>query len=190
VKKRSFLHFLAIFLGVFSACYFGSLGIIGLAAPGGMYSPFVANYFNIIGWLRDSLLWGTSTLLSLFSYPTYFETDVVLRKVNGNGIIMVYSCIGFGVMSFWTAFGAAYPEGRANKLKAIVSGLSLIWLINVCRLALVLVSANSGFRFPYFDHHDWFNILSYAAIGSMMWWWVKKDATRETQGNSIKTKDA
>jgi exosortase/archaeosortase family protein len=179
VKRNTFFHFLAVFLGVFAVCYFGSLAVIGLAAPGGMYSPFIAKYFNVIGWLRDSLLWGTRTVLNLFNYPTYFENDIVLRKLNGNGIIMVYSCVGYGVMSFWTAFGAAYPQGLANKIKLIGFGLVAIWLINVCRLALVLVSTNSDFRFPIFDHHDWFTIISYCAIGLMMWWSVRAESRRD-----------
>ena len=156
---------------MFAICYGGSKAIIGLSAPGGLYSPFVDHYLDIIAWLRASLLWGTKSILALFGISTYYFNAFVLKKTGGSGIEIIYSCIGYGVMSFWIAFIYANEGGIKQKMKWITGGLLLIWGINIMRLALVLVAANGNFKFPFFDHHTWFNIAAYLAIFMMIFYY-------------------
>ena len=54
--------------------------------------------------LRASLLWGAKGLLALFNYKTYLPDKYHLLMKGGSGVHIVYSCIGYGVMSFWGAF--------------------------------------------------------------------------------------
>jgi len=150
------------FLIIFCFFYFGTLAIIGLSAPVGYYSPFVAQHLNFIGWLRGSLLSGAKLALSLFNYRVYFEDDYVLRIQNGSAIRMVYSCVGYGIMSFWAAFILANTAPETRKLKWLIGGWLMIWCINVIRVCLVLVSNNNNWSMPSgFDHHTWFNIIAY-----------------------------
>ena len=171
LNDKNFLRFLVKFLGMFAICYGGLLVIIGLSAPGGWYSPFVDHYLNLITWLRASLLWGTKSILAVFGISTYYLNAFVLKKTGGTGIQIIYSCIGYGVMSFWIAFVYANEGGLKQKLKWITGGLLLIWIINIMRLALVLVAANGKFKFPFFDHHTWFNIAAYLAIFMMIFYY-------------------
>ena len=67
IAKNNFLRFVIVFALVFLFCYFGALFITGLAVKGGFYSSFVANYFDVAGWLRTSLIVVTKLFVSYFN---------------------------------------------------------------------------------------------------------------------------
>ncbi len=172
--QKKFIQFIIIFFAVFSICYFGTLLVIGLSVPGGSYSPFVAKYLNYVDLLRNSLLAATKFILSFFNIPTYRLGDYTLRGSNGRGIKMIYACIGYGVMSFWIAYTLATRAVLKKKIIWLFAGLLLLWVINVCRLALVLVSTQHNWSFPFgWDHHTWFNIIAYTFIFLMMYFFEK-----------------
>ena len=153
------------FLIVFCFFYFGTLAIIGLSAPVGYYSPYVAQHLNFISWLRGSLLGTAKLALSLFNYRVYFEDDYVIRIQNGWAIRMVYSCVGYGIMSFWAAFILTNTAPGKRKFIWLIGGLLMIWCINVIRVCLVLVSYNNNWAMPFgIDHHTWFNIIAYLFV--------------------------
>ena len=174
LKDKNFTRFLIKFLLTFAICYYGTLAFIGLAAPGGYYSPFVEHYFNYVSWIRSSLLYGTKVLLSLFGVQTYYASEFNIRMVNGRGIMIVYECVGYGVMSFWIAFIVASDGSFKKKIVWVISGLLIFWLLNICRLGLLLVATNKGWPIPLgWDHHTWFNIVAYIAILIMMYFFQR-----------------
>ncbi len=155
---------------VFAVCYYGTLAVIGLAVPGGRYVPFIDKYLDYISWIRSSLLYGSKLLLSAFGVETYKASEYNLRMVNGRGIKIVYSCVGYGLMSFWIAFVVASAGSFAKKAAWIVGGLLFLWLLNISRLSLLLVATNKGWPMPLgWDHHTWFNIFAYLFIFIFMY---------------------
>lgn len=174
IAKNNFLRFIIVFALVFLFCYFGALFITGLAVKGGMYSSFVANYFDVAGWLRTSLIVTTKLFVSFFNIETIRISDYVLQIPGSNGIRIVYSCLAFGVMSFWTAYIIATVAPRIKKILWLFVGLLIIWFINVLRISLVLLAGNKGWKFPMgWDHHTWFNIIAYLGIFTMMYFFEK-----------------
>lgn len=172
--KSSFLKFILVFVLVFLICYFGVLFITGLAIPGGIYSSIIENFFNLSAWLRTSLMDGTKLVLSFFGIETIRTNDYELRIPNANGIRIVYSCLGFGVMSFWTAYIIATPTKKVKKIQWLIIGFLLLWIINTLRISLVLIAGYKGWKFPLaLDHHVWFNIVAYVAIFMMMYFFEK-----------------
>lgn len=142
-----------------------TLAVIGLAAPGGYYSPFIAHYLDYVTWLKNSLLNASSFLLSLFHIQTQREPGFYLRIKGGVGIIVAYDCVGYGVYSFWIAFVGANAGTLRKKATWIMGGLLSLWLINVVRITLFLLSINRGWPMPFgIDHHTWFNIAAYTLI--------------------------
>lgn len=173
-KKPSFIQFILVFAAVFLLCYYGALFITGLAVPGGQYSPFAEKYINVAAWLRSSLIVCTKWFVGMFGYETIRTNEYVLRVPGANGIKIVYSCLGFGVMSFWTAYMVAATAKLVKKVAWLLVGFLLIWLINVVRISLVLIAGNKGWKFPFgWDHHTWFNIAAYLLIFSMMYFFEK-----------------
>jgi exosortase/archaeosortase family protein len=172
---NAFIVFVVKFLLIFCVLYYGTVAVIGLAAPGGYYSETVDKYFDYVTWARKTLLHGTKFLLSAFGVETYFASEHNLRQVNGRGIFLVYECVGYGVISFWTAFVLASIGTWKRKLAWLAIGVGFLWILNICRLALLLVATNKGWAMPLgWDHHTWFNVIAYVAIFVMMIWFNKE----------------
>ena len=169
-NEKNLWIYLAKFAGIFCICYFGTLAVIGLAAPDGLYSPFVAKYFDYVSWIKISLMKATGFILSLFHIPTETQPGFVIRFTGGKGVIIAMSCVGYGVYSFWVAFVSANKGRFLKKALWIVFGLLGLWFINVIRITLFLTSINKGWPMPLgIDHHTWFNIFAYVLIFLMIW---------------------
>jgi exosortase/archaeosortase family protein len=191
LKNRTFVIFVAKFIIAFCICYFGTLAIIGLSAPVGYYSPFVEKYLNYISWLRSSLLYGSQTLLNISGVDTYLASEYNIRKVNGRGIVIVYECVGYGILSFWAAFIIAQEGKLKQKILWWLGGSLVFWLLNVIRLSLLLVATNKGWEVPFgWDHHTWFSIVAYSAMLIMIWYFGKVSGkhTKTVNTQSIKNK--
>ena len=169
LNKRILLYLLK-FAGAFCICYFGTLAIIGLSAPGGYYSSFVAKYLNFIPAFRNSLLLSSKYFLSLLGYEAYQTSDIYLRLAGGGGVQLVYSCLGYGVTSFWLAFVFANTGSWKKKLLWMIGGAALLYIINVIRISLTLLGNSEKWHFPFgWDNHTWFNIVAYLAIFGMIY---------------------
>ena len=173
-NNKHFIIFLIKFIISFLVFYYGTLAIIGLSSKEGNYNSFISNYFNYIRWLRISLLHGTKLLLHLFGVNTYIASEYNIKKIGGSGVMIVFQCVGYGIMSFWSAFIIAIDDFFSRKIKIWLLGFILFWIMNVCRLSLVLVANNNKWSMPLgIDHHTWFNILSYMFILIMMYFYEK-----------------
>ena len=160
--------------------YFGTLAIIGLSTPENQYSSFIATYLNFIDPLRHSLLYGAKGFLSLLGHSAYLFDNYTLA-MQGSGVRMVYSCIGYGVMSFWIAFVVANKGNWKKKLTWIIAGLTDLWCINVLRVALLLLAANKHWTIPFgWDHHTWFNIFAYALIFTLIYFYDRSNKKLNT----------
>ncbi len=160
--------------------FYGTEAIIGLSASEGKYIPFVDRYLNFIPALRNSLFYSSKVFLSLFGYEAYQATATQLRLVGGGGVNLVYSCLGYGVTSFWLAFVFANNGSWKKKLAWMVGGTLLLYVINAIRISLTLLSSSKKWQFPFgWDNHDWFNIAAYGAIFLMIWCYDKSGRKRE-----------
>ena len=171
-NDKKFWLYLVKFAGVFCICYFGTLAVIGLTAPGGFYSPFIEKYLDYVSWIKLSLMHATGFILSLFKIPTQAEPGYILRFVGGNGVHIAMDCVGYGVYSFWIAFVVANKGKIFKKTVWIVGGLLGLWFINVIRITLYLTSLNRDWPLPFgIDHHTWFNIFAYLLIFFLIFWY-------------------
>jgi exosortase/archaeosortase family protein len=171
--KKAFLIYVLKFVIIFCFCYLGTDAVIGLAAPGGYYSEFIHNYFDYVSWLRKSLLQGSATLLSLLGYKTVTPNIYSLKIEYGRQVHIGFDCLGYGVMSFWIAFIFANNGAWTKKLKWILGGLLLIWIINVTRISVLLIAINNRWAIPLFDHHTWFNIAAYILVFILIYFFDK-----------------
>ena len=170
--------YLLKFIGIFCLCYFGTLAVIGLAAPGGYYSPFIEKYLDYVSWIKNSLENATGWILSLFNIQTHKEPGFLVRITGGRGVIIAMDCVGYGVYSFWTAFVAANRGTVLKKIKWITGGLLILWFINVVRITLFLVAINKGWPMPLgIDHHTWFSIVAYLFIFILIWLYDRSSKT-------------
>lgn len=164
-QNKQLLIYLLKFGAFFCLFYFGTLGVIGLSTPENAYSPFVARYLNFIDPLRASLLQGAKVFLSGIGYKSVLIDRFTLALEDGNAVRMVYSCIGYGVMSFWIAFVTANAGKFGKKLLWALGGLVMLWVINVMRVGGLLIALSKHWSIPFgWDHHTWFNLIAYGCI--------------------------
>ena len=169
INKQVLLYLLK-FGGLFCLLFYGTEAIIGLSAPEGHYSAFVDHYLNFIPAFRNSLLQSSRFFLSLFGYECYQSSGILLNMVGGSSVQLVYSCLGYGVTSFWIAFVFANNGSWQKKAAWMIGGTALLYIINVVRISLTLLSNSRKWHFPFgWDNHTWFNIVAYAGIFLMIW---------------------
>lgn len=173
------VKFLVLFLGFHFGCEF----LIGVTAPGGLYVQFVDEHLDLIAWLRESILYGANQISNLLGYPAYIDGPYHLRSLeNGQGVQMVYSCIGYGIMSFWAGFVLAHASPWKKKLLWTLLGLIVIWIINCFRVAIILIAGVKNWNINRFiDHHDFFNLVAYLFIFILIILFLRKQGLQRAE---------
>ena len=146
----------------------------------------MARYLNYVAALRWLLLHGAKLFLELLGYSIYLKDVYTIRIQSGLGVHVGYDCIGYGVMFFWLAFIVANKGSFAKKIKWVGIGLLIIWLVNVWRIALMVIAVNDHWpSLLNLDNHGWFNIAAYTVIFCMIYLFDRsqnKEATIGTEG--------
>jgi len=185
MKKKSFVRFVFTFILLFLTFYYFFVTIIAVTAPGGYYSSFIDHYFNIIAWLKQSLINGSGFLLKMAGYETYTLDNFIIRLVNGKGVRIAHDCSGHGIISFWLAYILSIDLSLKKRLYWLFGGLILLWMINVTRISLLILALNKNWPMPLnIDHHDWFNIISYLFIFVMIFFLDKMSNKVDKSGSS------
>lgn len=171
INKNSPIRFAVLFVSLFLLFYYFNILFFGITNPGNHYVPFLANNLNYIQALRWVLLKCSAFMLTCFGYDAITNNYQLL--VAGHGIIvLVYSCLGLGIISFFTAFVLAYPKPRRAKIIFLLSGIISIEILNIIRFILLALFANES-KIAIEDHHTIFNILVYIIISISLYFWVK-----------------
>lgn len=168
--KQTWFQYSIKLLAIYVVLYFGTLAVIGLSAPEGYHSSFVAKYLNYPAWVREALLYACNSMLKVSGYPSEMDGVYRIKLHGGHGINVIYGCLGAGITSFWIAFVAANEGPLKRKWIFITGGSLLIFIINSARLALLVVVANNNRESVFFEsHHTFFNIAAYGCIIFMMY---------------------
>lgn len=163
---RSILVFLGKTILFFFVINYFFVACTGLTVPGGkLYSPFLLEYADFTGAFRRFLLWGGAQFATLIGYPSGY-TDFTMFVYGHSGVRMVYSCMGFGLMSACAALILAWPAPWKNRFVSLFIGLVTIILLNMIRIGGLAVLFSNGHHqlFNYISHHDLFNIIVVAII--------------------------
>lgn len=161
------------FLTLFLLFYYFNILFFGITNPGKHYYPFLANHLNYIQGLRWLLLSSSVQALNGLGYPAIHNGTELL--VAGKGaIVLVYSCLGLGLMSFFAAFVIAYPKKKTKqKIIFLITGIFAIQLLNILRFVLLALFWNKNAS-QIVDHHTIFNIILYIVIMISLYFWVTK----------------
>jgi exosortase/archaeosortase family protein len=176
MKGKSFITYLLKFLLTFCVLYYGTIAMIGITSPGGYYNEFAAKYLDYVSALRWLLLHCSKLLLQLFGFHVYLKDVYTIKLQSGQGVHVGYDCIGYGVLIFWFAFIFANGGALIKKARWTAGGLLLIWMVNVIRIAMMVVSVNNNWSTPLgLDNHTLFNIAAYAVIFTMIYFFDRAE---------------
>jgi exosortase/archaeosortase family protein len=178
MKQPAFLNnpairFMLLFVLLFTAFYSFNIFFFGITSPGGNYSPFLAQHLNYIAALRQVLLDSSVMILKWLGYAA-IDNNYELLVAGKGTLAIVYSCLGLGLVSFFSAFVLAYPSPLRSKLIFLVSGIVVIELLNVTRFVLLAIFWSKKAN-RIVDHHTIFNILLYIIIALSLYIWVKRN---------------
>jgi len=175
-KIHPSIQFILKLVGLYLIFYGFSLALIGCTAPEGrMYIPFLAEKLNLVEGFRMFLL-KTS---KIFTTLSGFESEVLppyKLSVGNSGIKLVYSCMGYGLMSLWMALVIAYPARWKQKILPILVGLLLINLLNILRIGGLAMMYSQGETdiFNWINHHTLFNLVVYTTMFGVYVVWIRK----------------
>jgi exosortase/archaeosortase family protein len=172
-NNSSPVKFVLVFIALFAVFYYFNIIYFGLTSPGNHYSAFLATHLNYIRGLRWGLLKSTGQVLSLLGF-TAISNDYEILVPGHQVLVLVYSCLGLGVMSFFAAFVLAYPIKFKSKIIFLLSGLLGIQVLNVARLVLLALFWGSREN-RVIDHHTIFNVILYTIISITLYFWVKRN---------------
>ncbi|RZK42863.1 MAG: hypothetical protein EOO90_05935 [Pedobacter sp.] len=171
------IRFVILLIGLYFLFSQGNLFMNSVMTESGrFYNPYIAEHFNYIQWIKSSLIYFSSELIDLFGFYTVSnESDVMV--VNGPHLRVNYSCVGLGVMSFFSAFVIAFPAKLKAKVKLFLIGIVMIYVLNVFRIAGlgVLMGIFKSQRSNFEYHHEIFNAIVYLCIFLLIFFWIKKN---------------
>jgi exosortase/archaeosortase family protein len=171
-KSVSPVKFIFIFIFLFLFFYYFNIFFFGITSPGNHYSKFLAEHFNYIAGLRYLLLKSSALLLGVLGYNAIIDEYDILTT--GHGILrLVYSCLGLGVASFFSAFVLAYPVKLKSKIAFLVFGILVIESLNIVRIVLLALFWGKG-NLHTIDHHTIFNLVIYLIVAVILYSWVKR----------------
>lgn len=184
LKESSYFPIL-LFLALYGLFYGFTQFTIGITAPEGYYNEFIAAHLDWFAGLRAFFLKISAAVIRLFGYDVTVYLPFRMKITDGAGVVMVHSCVGAAILSFWWAMILAFPQTRANKIKYFVAGTILIFVLNIIRIAGVamIISTSWGKAHRDIDHHMLFNIVVYGLLFLMLYKWfnIKEPKTATTK---------
>lgn len=178
MKRPAFLNnpaarFMLLFILLFAIFYSFNIFFFGITNPGGNYSPFLAEHLNYIAALRQLLLDCSVMILKWLGYAA-IDNNYELLVAGKGTLAIVYSCLGLGLISFFSAFVLAYPSPLRSKLVFLFSGILVIQFLNVVRFVLLAIFWSKKAN-RIIDHHTIFNIILYIIIAFSLYIWIKRN---------------
>jgi exosortase/archaeosortase family protein len=168
------LRFAVLFPALFLLFYYVNIAFIGLTTPGGYYIEQLDQYCNYIKAWRAFNISGTASFLRALGYEV--ATQEIRLHVSGkSGFILVYSCLGYGILSLYAAFILAYPKPFGQKLIFLLIGVLGFQLLNMLRLSLIALLWKPSPMLFKLDAHEVFNYITYGLIMLAGYYWLKNE---------------
>lgn len=169
------VRFLLTFPLLFAILYGLNLVYIAITAPGGLYSPWLRDHLNYIEYWRTFNIRSTASILEAFGY-TVKITSFTLWIPGRAGFKLVYSCLGYGIMSFLVSFVMTYPKPWRSKVLVLTPGLLLIQALNLTRFLLISLYGKKTSGDCWIDHHLGFNVFIYLVIITILYKWTNSNS--------------
>jgi len=173
------LSFLLRFILLFLPLYYFNIFFLGITDPKNYYNSFLDENLNYIKWVTFSINYVASIFTGFFGIDSIVAGKQIFVE-HGASVLLEFSCLGFGISSFWIAFVIAHKASVKSKLLWCLGGVCAIWFLNCWRIAILLIALEK--KWPttgYLDHHGLFNLCSYLIIGLLIHFFLKRNEKYE-----------
>lgn len=130
--------------------------------------------FNDI--LKTSLAQGSAKMIELFGYQPEIVGNNIVKIQGSSGVEIGNYCLALELMVLYVTLVGTYPAPLKLKLWVISSGLVLIHLVNMLRVALLNLMTVHLPEYADFNHHFTFRIVVFIFILAIYSQFVKKAA--------------
>ena len=188
-NNKAFYSYAIKLLLLYFILDYGTTFFIAVTGKGGKYYvEWLDVNLNYVRWLRYIILYGTKAIMSVFGFETNIVSEFVIRIKGGYGVQLVYSCLGYGILSFWIAFIVANKGRKLFKAKWLAIGCSIILFSNMLRITILLIANQRKWIKPLsLDHHTFYNIIAYIIVIIMIMYFLK--AAKKEQGLVTSSRD-
>lgn len=165
-----------MFLAKFLAIYFAGNVVYGIFIESYQESPdpITIETTRQTSWLLNELGQNTGVIYQ----P---ESPLVTLQNEEIGVVNVYEgCNGINVMIIFVAFLFAYGGPKRFFVWFVPTGLALIHLINLARIALLYFTAVHKSDHFYYYHKYFFTAILYMVVFCLWALWVFKFQKKET----------
>jgi exosortase/archaeosortase family protein len=163
IKSFESLKFILKFLFLYFSFYYFNIIFISITTPHGYYISFCNDYLDYIRVFRSAYITSTAFILENMDYKVVVSS-YGLKVQNHAGFKLVYSCLGYGICSCFSAFALSVPKPFRYRYIFLFLGITSIIILNICRLVIVAIFYHPKFNVFGLDHHDIFNLVTYAMI--------------------------
>lgn len=160
------IRFFLLFIGLYGF----NQAFIGLSTPGGSYLSALDQHVNYIKAWRHFNIRVVAQIIELLGYRVE-TTEISLRVTGRAGFILIYSCLGYGIMSLVAAFILAYPKPAGSRFVFFFLSLLFIQITNILRLVLIALYAKKQAGI-FINHHTLYNILLYLFLSIFIYLWL------------------
>lgn len=176
VNKYVDLRFLSKFTLILLLLYYLNRYYLRVIDPLGFYSPFIDQHFNYVGVFRFIILNTSNAFAHVFGLNAHVVDNIRLKIFDGAGVRLGVKCIGFTIMIFWIAFVFAHTNTFSKKMQWALIGVITIFFINCLRISVLLLALQNKWQVnKYINHHDLFNLIAYAIIILMIYFFNVKN---------------
>jgi exosortase/archaeosortase family protein len=174
---KTTLSFILSFAFLSTFFYIFHVAFIGLTTPGGYYLAYLDQHLNYIDVWRYSYLQSSALILEVLGHKVTHNQTTLLIENNG-GFKLVYSCLGYGIFSIFTAFVISFqlPSHKItviSRCKFLLFGFIVIQAANTLRLIAIALFWTRTPLLLQINHHEIFNAVIYIITILMIICWIK-----------------
>lgn len=130
-------------------------------------------------WLALNIVDNSAGILQGLNYDIY-TAGRLIGLDEGPGILLVDGCNGIAAIGLFIGFVLAYPGEWIPRVSFIVIGIGVIYLVNIVRIAVLVVTQVRWPAFFSFTHDYSTTAIFYLVIFGLWVVWANLGGNRET----------
>jgi exosortase family protein XrtF len=118
-------------------------------------------------WLTRNIIAVSGSILNIFEFDV-FANGRFIRVGESVGILLVNGCSGIAAMGLFVGFVIAYPGEWLPRILFIITGIGIIYLVNIIRI--VVLALTQEFWPALFDFtHDYSTTAIFYLVIFALW---------------------
>lgn len=142
------------------------------------YEQWLAHDGQLDAALCQNITSSSVAVLQTLGFPAALDTHIptLVLMAGEQSVIVGPPCNGLVLYALFAGFVLAFPGPWARKAWFIPAGITLIWALNVVRVAALAINHHYSHQTVDFNHHYTFTFVVYACIFGLWMLWARRVA--------------